>query len=170
MNITLVAAMDKNRVIGKDGKLPWHLPIDLEQFRKLTTSRPVVMGRKTWDSLPSKFKPLPGRLNVVLTRDKDFKEDGCRVVHSVAEAKKSISGYQEVMIIGGAKVYEEFLPYANKMYLTLIDAEVEGDTYFPKYIESDWEIVKKEAFNFDEKNKYSGHFVELKRKKSPPKL
>lgn len=146
MIISLIAAMGKNRVIGKDNSLPWKLPEDMKRFRELTAGKPVVMGRKTFESIG---KPLPNRKNIILTRDKNYKADGCIVVHSVDDALNATKESNEVMIIGGANIYGQFLPIANKMYLTLIDADFEGDAYFPEYDKSEWGEVKREEHKND---------------------
>ena len=133
MIISLVAAMGKNRVIGKDNSLPWKLPEDMKRFKELTSGKTVVMGRTTFESIG---KPLPNRINIIITRDKNYKAEGCIVVNSVDEALKYAKDADEVMIIGGAQIYQQFLPIANKMYLTLIDEDFEGDAYFPEYDKS----------------------------------
>lgn len=157
MVISLIAAMDRNRLIGKDNSLPWNLPEDMRRFRDLTTGKPVIMGRKTFESIG---RALPNRKNIVITRDKDYKAEGCIVVDSVKEALKAAEGADEVMIIGGAQVYKEFLPIANKMHLTLIDKEFEGDAYFPEYNKPEWKVVKKEQHK---DNDFEYVFVDLER-------
>lgn len=136
MIISLIVAMDKNNVIGKDNKMPWHIPDDLKRFKKLTMGKPIIMGRKTFESIG---KPLPGRINIILTKDVNYSQDGCNVVHSVDEALKFCKGNDELMVIGGAKIYEQFLIMAKKIYLTLVDDEYEGDTYFPELDMREWE-------------------------------
>jgi dihydrofolate reductase len=138
---SLVAAIAAHRVIGDRGRLPWRLPDDLARFRRLTMGHAVVMGRATWDSLG---KPLAGRRNIVLTRSADLRLDGCVVVHSLEKAAEA-AGEGEAFVIGGAAVYEQFLPLAHRMYLTIIDAEVPGDTLFPEVRWSEWRIVAEEA-------------------------
>lgn len=139
MIISIIAAIAKNRVIGSKNKLPWHLPEDIKRFRTLTLGKPVIMGRKTYESIG---KPLPDRKNIVLTRNKDYHISGCIVVHSLDEALNTAKGNNEVMIIGGAEIYKMFLPLADKMYLTLIDAEFAGDSYFPRYNPSEWQEIE----------------------------
>ncbi len=121
-------AQAHDRVIGSDGGLPWHLPEDLALFRRLTTGSTVVMGRRTWESLPGRFRPLPGRTNVVLTTDRAWAANGARAVASVAEV---LSSYEDVWVIGGGAVYAAFLPYAHRVVVTDVDLKVEGDTWAP---------------------------------------
>src|SRR3989344_1427321 len=141
MIISLIAAMGKSRVIGKDNALPWNLPPDLKRFRQITLGKPVVMGRKTFESLG---KPLPDRKNIVITRDKDYKAYGCVVVHSVDEALKAASGNEELMVIGGEQIFREAIPIADRMYLTFIDENFEGDAYFPEYNQKEWKEMNRE--------------------------
>ncbi len=124
----MVWAQAQDRVIGADGGLPWHLPEDLALFRRLTTGSTVVMGRRTWESLPERFRPLPGRTNVVLTTDRTWAADGARAVASVAEV---LSSYDDVWVIGGGAVYAAFLPHARRLVVTDVDVDVEGDTWAP---------------------------------------
>lgn len=157
MIITLIAAMGKNKVIGKDNALPWKLPEDMERFKELTKNKPVIMGRKTFESIG---KALPHRKNIIITRDKHYKAKGCTVVDSVKEALKAAKDADEVMIIGGAQVYKEFLPIANKMCLTMINEDFEGDAYFPEYNKNEWkEIQREERSN----NDFKYVFVDLER-------
>lgn len=137
MEITIIAAKSKNNVIGKKGKLPWHFPEDLKHFRETTMGKFVIMGRKTYLSLPG---PLEGRKVVVLSRDKDFNPSNAQVVNSVEEALKVVEG--EVFIAGGASIYKQFIDRADKMILTIVDEEIEGDAYFPNFKESNWELKK----------------------------
>lgn len=150
MHISLIVAMSENRVIGQNGGMPWHLPEDLKYFRKVTLGKPVVMGRKTYASIG---KALPGRLNIVITRDKDFFADGVQVVNSIPEALEyarnyGSAGVDEVMIIGGGQIYAESLKYTNRIYLTEIHATIDGDTLFPELPSSQWvEISRRDADN-----------------------
>jgi dihydrofolate reductase len=133
--INMVAAIGKNRVIGKGNQLLWTIPEDLKRFKQLTTSHPVIMGRKTFDSIAAMLgKPLPNRTNIVITRDTAWGYDGVVVAHSLDEAlAKAGELDQEVFVIGGAQIYEQALPYTDRLFLTLIDDEKEGDAYFPAY-------------------------------------
>jgi dihydrofolate reductase len=132
--IALVAAVSRNRVIGRDGELPWHLPGDLAHFKALTSGATVVMGRKTYESIPPRFRPLPNRRNVVLTRN-GFQANGAEVRHSLAEATQG-----DCFVIGGATLYAQALPLADRLHLTEVDADVEGDTFFPELPEG-WHVV-----------------------------
>ena len=141
MPFSLIAAVAAHRVIGDQGRLPWRLPDDMARFRRLTMGHAVVMGRATFASLG---KPLPGRRTIVMTRDAGLKLPGCAVVNSLPQAMAA-AGDEETFVIGGAAVYEQFLPHADRMYLTLIDAEVPGDTFFPEVCWDEWRIVAESA-------------------------
>ena len=142
--LTLIAAVARNGVIGKDNRLPWHLPADLKHFKELTTGHAVIMGRKTWESLPAKFRPLPGRGNIVVTRNGAFRAEGAIVCTSLADAIAAASG-DEAFVIGGAELYKAALPLADRLQLTEIDAEYEGDTWFPAVDKSMWRETAREA-------------------------
>lgn len=161
MLISIIVAMDRNRLIGAQGTIPWRLPADLRWFKKVTMGKPVVMGRKTYESIG---KPLKGRRNVVLTRDGQYSAPGCIVVHSVEEAINASENGEEVMIIGGAQLYRQFLPLSERLYLTRIEATFEGDTYFPDFSEEEWVIVFEEEHEADERNPYPFRFQILERK------
>ena len=154
----MIAALGKNNVIGVDNKLPWKLSADLKRFKAITSGKPVIMGRKTFESIG---RPLPNRTNIIITRDKNYRADGCVIVNSAEEALNAAKENEEVMIIGGAQIYAEFLPKANKMYLTVIEKEFEGDAYFPEYNDHEWKIIHKEDHE-DDGLRYS--FVDLERK------
>jgi dihydrofolate reductase len=181
--ISMIAAMGKNRIIGKDNKMPWHLPADLQWFKRTTMNSPIIMGRKTYESIG---RPLPGRLNIVLSRDPDLDIEGCRVANSAEDAiriaeqhlnnvakpahdkhennlKKHINN-NEIFITGGAYLYELFLPKADRLYLTLIDETFEGDTYFADYDVDDWQEVSRQDFQADDNNPHAYSFVTLDRK------
>lgn len=160
MIISLIAAMDKNRVIGKKGALPWYLPADLRHFKELTTGKPIIMGSTTFASIG---KALPDRINIIMTHDPAFMAERCVIVHSVEEALAAAQRHDEIMVIGGANVFKQFLPLANKMYLTMIEAEVDGDIYFPEWITAEWRETSSEAHEPDEKNPYRYIFVTLDR-------
>jgi len=155
MTISFIFAMDRNRAIGYENKLPWHLPADLKFFKTTTMGHPILMGRKTYESIG---KPLPGRRNIVLTRDRDYTAAGCDVVHSPEEAIALVGEGEEGFVIGGAELFHLFLPYADKMYVTRIDHAFEGDTYFPEIDEGKWRLVSTEAGVRDEKNPYDFRF------------
>jgi len=160
MMISLIVAMDKNRTIGKQNQLPWHLPADLRHFKTITMGKPIVMGRKTYDSIG---KPLPGRRNIVISRQKNLVLEGCDVFSSLEAAIDALRSEDEIMIIGGATIFTEALPLAQKMYLTLIDTEVDGDTFFPAWDEETWREIANEVHEADEKNSYRYKFVTLVR-------
>ena len=167
MKISMIAAMAHQRVIGKDQKMPWHLPADLAFFKKTTIGSPILMGRKTYESIG---RPLPGRLNLVVTRNSALKIEGCEVVTSLDEAmavaKEKSSKSDEVFITGGSHLYESFLDKADRLYLTMIDANLEGDTYFPDYMQYKWQEVERIEHPADEKNSYPYSFVTLDRIRS----
>jgi dihydrofolate reductase len=155
--ITLLVAMDKNRVIGKDNDLPWHLPNDLKFFKQKTLNHKIVMGRKTFEAIG---RPLPKRENIVMTTNKDFHVEGCRVIHSwdpVLEWNRS-TPEEEIFVIGGAQLFNDSLSIADKMYITKIEEEFEGDTFFPSFDLSKWELVHKEKGLKDDKNQYDYYF------------
>ena len=133
MRISVVAAVARGGVIGRDNAIPWRIPEDARRFRALTMGHPVVMGRRTWDSLPDRFRPLPGRRNVVVTRNSAWRADGAERAGSLAEALRTLGGAPQVFVIGGAELYADTLPLADELLLTEIDAEVEGDAYFPSW-------------------------------------
>ena len=158
--ISLIAAMDRNGVIGKKQALPWYLPADLRHFKKVTAGKPIIMGSTTFASIS---RALPERVNIVLTRDTDFVAEGCIIVHSVEEALRAAEGHDEVMVIGGANVFAQFLPLARKMYLTMIDAEIDGDVYFPEWDSHEWRETNREEHDPDEKNLYHYTFLTYER-------
>lgn len=161
MIISLIAAVDKNRVIGTtDNALPWYLPADLKHFRSLTLGKPVIMGRKTYASIG---KPLPNRMNIIITRNVDLRASGCTVVHSPDEALKAAGNAPEVMVIGGAEIFTRFLPIASRMYLTLINGAFDGNVYFPEWDPNEWRETFREAHDADEKNQYPYTFVTLEK-------
>jgi len=153
--------MARNRVIGNLGKVPWNLPADMKRFRAITMGKPVVMGRKTFESIG---KALPGRLNIVMTRNASFRAAGCQVVASREEALHVAGGYDEVMVIGGEGIFKEFLSITDCIYLTVIDTEVSGDTFFPEIDMSQWREVKREDHVPDKRNSYRYTFITLEKK------
>lgn len=158
-NIAIIAAVGRNGAIGKDNDLLCHVPGDLKRFRAITTGNAVIMGRKTFDSIG---KPLPGRKNIVVSRQKDLKIDGVNVVSSLEEALKKTMFENEVFIIGGGQIYEQVLPLASKLYLTVIDKDFEADTFFPEIDYSEWQLVAEDTHHFDE---FDVHFRNYFRKK-----
>lgn len=161
MKISLIAAMDKNRVIGKEGKLIWHLPADLRFFKTKTIGKPIIMGRRTFESIG---RPLPERKNIIVTHQTNFNPSDCEVVHSLQEALANASDAEEVMIIGGAEIFKQSIEFADQMFLTLIDHEFEGDSYFPEWEKEEWEVVTEEFHPSDDKNPYDFRLVYLVRK------
>ena len=144
MGLNLIFARARNGVIGRDNTLPWHLPEDLVHFKKTTLGQPVIMGRKTWESLPPKFRPLPGRTNIVITRQVDWQADGARVAHSIDEALALCAATDEVWVIGGAEVYAQSMQQATRAVVTEIDADYEGDAFAPTF-DASWQESTRES-------------------------
>jgi dihydrofolate reductase len=161
MIISLIAALSKNRVIGKNNDLPWHLPDDMKYFMQTTRGHYVIMGRKNYDSIPEKFRPLADRTNIVVTRQQNFSAPGCLVVNSLEEGLALAKSNQEkeAFIIGGSEIYQQGLPHATRLYLTEIDAHIEGDTFFPEFDKSKWKEVSRKKHLQDEKHKFAFDFV-----------
>ena len=149
--LSLIAAMTRDHVIGLDGDMPWHLPADLAHFKRLTSGKPVIMGRKTFDSIG---RPLPKRRNIVITRNQQWSHEGVEVAHSLAAAIELTKSEPETMIIGGATLYDAALEAAHRLYITWIDATVTGDTHFPRWSETDFQVQSEEFRAKDEKNSY----------------
>ncbi|RDC63564.1 dihydrofolate reductase [Adhaeribacter pallidiroseus] len=161
--IASVFAMSENRVIGKDNQLPWHLPADLKFFKNLTTGHPIIMGRKTFESIG---KPLPHRTSIIITRQAGYSPPNCIVLHDVPGAiQEALTINPNVFIIGGAEVLQQALPFIDTMYLTLIHAHFEGDTFYPEIDPAQWQEVSRQNFEADEKNLYPYSFIKLQ--KSP---
>ncbi|OLO28555.1 dihydrofolate reductase [Alkalihalophilus pseudofirmus] len=162
--ISFLVAMDRNRVIGKNNDLPWELPADLAYFKKVTMGHPIVMGRKTYESIG---RPLPGRENIIITRNQEYTAEGCTVLHSIEDVQKVIDHHEkEVFIIGGAEIFKEAFPIADKLYITHIDEEFDGDTFFPEFNLSDWHEVSREKGMKDEKNPYDYYFSVYEKKRN----
>lgn len=138
MRVSVIVAMAANHVIGKDGSLPWHLSEDLKHFKAITMGKPVVMGRLTWESIG---RPLPGRENIVLTGQTGYSAEGCTVVGSPAAALAAAGDVEEVMIIGGGQIYDLFMPIVQRIYMTRVATEVDGDAIFPELSEDDWRTI-----------------------------
>ena len=166
MKLALIWAMARNRTIGRNNALPWYLPEDLKYFKRVTLGKPIIMGRKTWESIG---RPLPGRTNIVITRDAAFKADGVRVVHSLEQALALaekiclIDGSEEAIVIGGAEIYALALPHADRLYLTQVHADVEGDAYFPPLDLAQWHEKGREDFAAQAPNPYDYTFLILER-------
>ena len=160
MTISIITAVSENNVIGLDNKLPWHLPADLKHFKSTTMGHHIIMGRKTFESFG---KPLPDRVNIIITRQRDFKAGDCIVVHSLEEAIRAVKNDDEPFICGGAAIYKEALQIANKMYLTRIHGSFEGDTFFPEFDQSSWKEIQREEFEPDERNPHRYSFSVFER-------
>ena len=159
--ISLIVAASTNNVIGTQGDLPWRLSDDLKRFKAITMGKPIIMGRLTWESIG---RPLPGRQNIVVTRQTGYAAEGCDVLTSVDEALEAAGAAPEVMVIGGGDIYRQLLPRAGRVYLTRVEAEVDGDTVFPELDEADWELVASEAREANEKNAYAYTFMTFERR------
>jgi dihydrofolate reductase len=160
--LSLIWAMDQNRLIGNNNSLPWYLPADLAFFKRTTMGKPMIMGRKTFDSIG---RPLPGRQNIVITRDSTFSAEGCDIANSIEEAMSLVSEEkQEAMLIGGASLYLQMLAQADTLYLTQIHHTFSGDTWFPEMDMSQWSEVYREDFEADEKNLHAYSFMQYQRK------
>lgn len=160
--ISLIVAMDQNRVIGKNNELPWHLPADLQYFKKVTMGHPIIMGRKTFESIG---RVLPGRENVIVTRNQDFKAEGSVVLHDIEQIKTfADSRDEEVFVIGGAEIFKEILPVTDRLYITEIHETFEGDTFFPVIDENQWDKISSNSGSIDEKNRYAHDFIILQKK------
>jgi dihydrofolate reductase len=167
MTISMIAAVSKNMVIGRNNDLPWRLPDDMKYFMQTTKGHCVIMGRKNYESLPEKFRPLPDRTNIVVTRQRNFVAPGCLVVHSLEAAlvKALEVEKDEVFIIGGAEIYRQSLLIADMLYLTEIDAVIVGDVEFPAFDRSNWKEVSRIPHPSDQKHQFSFDFVKYARKK-----
>jgi dihydrofolate reductase len=160
MKISIIVAMASNGVIGRDNQLPWHLPADLKHFKQTTMGKPILMGRKTWESIG---RPLPGRTNIVITRDSTYLAAGCEVVNSIEAAITAAGEQDEVMVIGGAELYRQVLPDTDTIYLTRIHEAFEGDTCFPEMHNTEWHQVERIDHEADEKNSHDYSFIRLER-------
>lgn len=161
----IVAAAEKN-VIGKDNSLIWHLPADMKFFKEKTSGHCIITGRKNYESIPEKFRPLPNRTNIVITRQKNYQAPGAIVVETIEDAilKAKETGDQEIFIIGGAEIYKQFMRYADKIYLTKIYHSFEGDTFFPEINDKNWREVSRIKGLTDEKNIYDHDFFIFEKK------
>ena len=157
MIISLIVAMDQNRLIGNQNQLPWHLSADLKYFKRVTIGKPIIMGRKTYESIG---RALPGRQNIVLTQSNEYSVEGCNVVNSIDQAIEVAGNAEEIMVIGGCQVYAAAMPHVTRMYLTLIDHEFSGDAYFPAWEANQWQEVERET-HLDPEQNFSYHFVML---------
>lgn len=160
MRLSLIVAMAENRVIGKDNALPWRLPADLRRFRRLTTGRPVIMGRRSYESIG---RPLPERTNIVVTRRPAYQAPGCLIAHTLDDALSLARGAPETFVIGGADIYGQTLERADRIYLTLVHAQVPGDTFFPAFDMNGWSETGREVHAADDSHGYRYSFVTLER-------
>lgn len=161
MTVSLIAALTKNRVIGKNNDLPWHLPDDMKFFMETTKHHFVIMGRKNYESIPAKYRPLPNRTNIVVTRQSGYIAPSCTVVNTLEQGLTiaKVSNQNEVFVIGGAEIYSLAMPYADKLYLTEIEAEIEGDTFFPEFDKNIFKENTRTHHGVDAKHKYAFDFV-----------
>jgi dihydrofolate reductase len=160
-SVSLIVAMARNGAIGRGNAMPWHLPADLKRFKALTLGKPILMGRRTYQAIG---RALPGRDNLVLTRARDWRAEGVTAVHSVGEALQRSASSAELAVIGGAEVYQLTLPLAERIYLTQVLADVEGDTFFPEFSRSEWREVESSDYGADERHAYGMKFVTLERR------
>jgi len=158
--LSLIVAMDDNRLIGSNNGLPWHLPADLAFFKRTTMGKPIIMGRKTFESIG---KPLPGRRNIVVTRDPNFTAEGCEIANSIDAAIGLCHHDEEIMLIGGASLYQQSFARATDLYITRIHHCFDGDTWFPDFDESEWKIENREYFEADHSNPYACSFIKFVR-------
>lgn len=159
--VTIIAAVGRNKALGKNNDLIWHLPADLRRFKEVTRGHHVIMGRKTFESLG---KPLPNRTNIIVSRNSNYKADGCIVVGSLEEALKEAQSDPNPYILGGAQIYEQALEVADRMDLTLVHEDFEADAFFPDFSDENWEETGRQDFKKDEKNPYDYSFVQYKKK------
>ena len=158
--LSIIVAMDENRLIGSNNRLPWHLPADLAFFKRMTMGKPVVMGRKTFESIG---RPLPGRRNIVVTRNPEYAAEGIEIVHDIDAAAALCDASDEIMIIGGANLYAQTLPRVTRLYITRIHHAFDGDTWFPKLDEKAWRTENREDFDPDHSNPYPYSFIQFVR-------
>ncbi|MDC9725495.1 MAG: type 3 dihydrofolate reductase [Gammaproteobacteria bacterium] len=156
MKLAIIVATDKKGLIGRENDLPWKLSADLQYFRRVTMGKPLIMGRNTHESIG---RALPGRKNIIVTTNIDYQAEGCCVVHSVEEAIAACDDVDEVMVMGGASLYKQLLPQAERLYLTQVHASLEGDTWFPDWQRSDWQEINREDYSADNKNEYPYSFI-----------
>jgi len=158
MIISIIVAMDRQGIIGMNYKLPWQLSSDLRNFKKITMGKPIIMGRKTHTAIG---RPLPGRENIVLSADPDYHSEGCTVMHSLEEVFAYLKDKEEIIFMGGADVYAQVLDRTDRIYLTEVHADVEGDTYFPPFDRNAWKEISRRDFKADDRNEYDYSFVIL---------
>ncbi len=160
--LSIIVAMDNNNLIGNNNRLPWHLPADLAYFKKITTSKTIIMGRKTFDSIG---KALPNRNNIIISSNKNLIIKNCEVINSLEQALHKYSNTQELIVIGGSSIYKQALPFAQKLYITKIDAIFNGDSYFPQFNQKIWQIISNKPHKIDKGNKFAYNFMVLTKEK-----
>lgn len=160
MQISAIVAMSDNRVMGKDNQLPWHLPADLKHFKQVTMGKPIIMGRKTFESIG---KALPGRKNIIITRNRDYTAKDCLVFMSLESALAALSNEEEIFIIGGAELFKATLPRIQRLYLTIIHENIDGDVFFPELNMKEWKEVQRQDFQADEANRFNYSFIILEK-------
>ena len=165
-NISLIVAVSENMVIGKDNKLAWHLPDDMNYFSNMTKGHSIIMGRKNWESIPKKYRPLPERKNIVVTRNNKFEDKGAIIVNSIEKAVEKARGFdeEEIFIIGGGEIYKLGFAYVDKLYMTEIYANIDGNTYFPKWNKENWKEISRISHPKDEKHEFDFDYVIYKKK------
>jgi dihydrofolate reductase len=162
VTISIIVAASKNNVIGSAGGLPWRLPEELQRFKQITMGKPMIMGRTTWESIG---RPLPGRQNIIMTRQADFAAAGCDVAASMEDALSLAGDAEEIMVIGGGNIYAQFLPLTDRVYLTCVDVTIDGDTVFPSLDDSEWQQVNREAWPAAADRQYPFEILTLDRKR-----
>jgi dihydrofolate reductase len=160
--ISFVVAYDRKRAIGKDNRLPWRLPDDMRRVRQVTMGKPLIMGRRTWESIG---RALPGRTSIVLTRDADFRCEGCLIARTPDDALALAGDVPEIIVFGGAQVFRAFLDRVDQIYLTEVDADVGGDTHFPPLDPAEWDMASREDHPADERHRYDFSFIVLVRRR-----
>lgn len=160
MKISIIVAMASNRVIGFNNQMPWHLSADLKKFKQITMGSPIIMGRKTYESIG---RPLPGRQNVVISRSASYHPNGCQVFNSLDSAIQAFSSYEDIFVIGGATLYQALLPKASYLYITQINKHFDGDTYFPDIDAERWRTVSREDIDNDDSVDFTYSFIKLER-------
>lgn len=162
--ISFMVAMDENRVIGYKNELPWHLPEDLKYFKRVTMGHPIIMGRKTFESIG---RPLPGRENIIISRQEGYEKEGCRVINSLEEMQAIVekNSEEEYFVIGGAEIFKALLSFADRLYITFIHEKFEGDTLFPPFIMNEWELISSEVGPKNSENPYDYEFLVYEKKK-----
>ncbi len=168
VDLSLIVAMTEDRVIGRNNDLPWRIPSDMSRFRKITTGHPIIMGRKNWESIDERVRPLKNRCNIVLTRKRNYRAEGALIAHSIQEAyllARNAPGADEIFIIGGEEIYQQFIQYVQKAYITLVQASISGETHFPKWNAADWvqERVPEPFSKKDDADDYPTQFTTWQR-------